>query len=496
MADRVGSTMIHLDKSAYLAARQCARRLWLASFAPERATPPDAAVALRLERGREIGRRARALFPGGVLGGDDATAIARTRALVADPGVPAIFEAAFEHDGVRVHIDVLERLRDGTWGLREVKSSTRVKETHLDDVAVQRFVLDRCGVPTWSVEIVHVDRAYVRGGAGIDWHRYFTRVEVATEVAMRLADVPAHLDMMRAVLARAAVPDVEPSPHCRAPRRCEFWAHCTREKPDDWIYRLPRIDASLFAALRAAGVQRIGDIAGEVVLTPAQSRARDVWRRGERWVSRDLASALERFGPPAAYLDFETIAPAVPLYPGTRPYEDVPVQWSLHRIDASGGARHDEFLADGAADPRRAFVESLLAALADEDGPIIVYSDYEARMLAGLAATFPEHAAALGRVVARLADLLPVVREHVYDARFAGSFSLKSVAPALVPEFGYGDLDGIADGAAATAALYRRATETGDDERTRRALLAYCARDTEALVRLHRRLRALGTTGR
>src|SRR5262249_27212222 len=165
--------------------------------------------------------------------GGPGRAPARPRQLMADRNVGAIFEAAFEHAGVRVRVDVLERLGPRTWGLREVKQGASVKDVYLDDAAVQRFVVEGAGVRLRSIEIVHVDRAYVRGDDGIDWQRFFCRADVKAETAALLPDVPARVREFRRVLARRAAPEMEPSPHCFDPYDCEFWDHCTAAKPVD-----------------------------------------------------------------------------------------------------------------------------------------------------------------------------------------------------------------------------------------------------------------------
>jgi hypothetical protein len=486
-----------LSKSKYLGGCQCPRRLWLGTFAPELASEPDGADNAWLALGTDIGRHAHALFPGGVLVDTDSwrhgDAVARTRALLGDPSVPAIFEGAFVHAGVSIRVDVLERLPGGVWGLREVKSGLRVRDIHLHDAGAQRFVLEGNGMRVPSVEIVHLDRAYVRGEGDVDWPRLFTRVDVSTEVACVLSGVPARVEALHRVLARADPPAVEPDDHCFSPHACEFWAHCTREKPADWVYRLPGWPKPV-AELRAAGVERIVDIPDDFPLSPLQARARDVMRSGREFVGDDLVAALGALGPPAAYLDFETISPAVPLYPGTRPYERIPFQWSLHEVDATGALAHRELLADGRHDPRREFSEQLLEALEGSATPVVVYSSYEAGVLAELASTFSDLAAKLDALRARLVDLLPVVRRGIYHLAFGGSFSLKAVAPALIEGFGYGDLEQIAGGGAASAAFLRVASgavsDPEEEARLRGALRVYCERDTLALVELHRALRA------
>jgi hypothetical protein len=486
-----------LSKSKYIPGLQCLRRLWLACHQPDLATPLTASRAAVLDQGSEIGRRARSLFADGVLVDQEAwehgQATARARQLMADPGVGAIFEAAFEHAGVRVRVDVLERLGPRTWGLCEVKQGASVKDVNLDDTAVQRFVVEGAGVRLRSIEIVHVDREYVRGDDGIDWNRFFRRTDVRAETAALLPDIPARVRELRRVLAKQAEPGTEPSLHCFEPYDRPFWAHCTVAKPVDWIVGgLPNLSGRRLDRLRAAGIDRISEIPDDFRLTATQERVRAAWLSGGLHVEPGLAAALRRTGPPADYLDFEIAFPAIPLYAGMRPYDQVPFQWSLHRVDHAGRVLHREFLADAHSDPRPEFARTLLAALRHRKTPVMVWSSFESARLGEVAAALPEHAREIAGVQARLVDLLPIVRQHVAHQDFAGSFSLKQVAPVLAPAFGYDDLDGVSDGGEASQALVRLAlgaVESAEDEATlRRALLAYCARDTLALLEVHRAL--------
>lgn len=510
-----------LSKTRYVAGLQCPKRLWLLVHGRDAAAPRDAAGAAILALGHRVGLRAHALFPGGVLVEDGARrgdeALAETRALLGDATVPAIFEAVLEHDGVRVHVDALERLGGGAFGLREVKAATGVKAHYLDDVAVQRYVLEGAGLRVPSVELVHVDSSYVRGTEGVEPRRLFRRAELAETAELRDASerVAGDVAAQHRLLASEKAPDVAPGRHCHGPVSCEFFAHCTAGKPEDWVYWLPRAGARL-EALQALGVERIAEIPDDFALTALQARVREAHRSGRPFVSADLASALAPFGPPTLYLDFEAFMPAEPLYEGTRPYQTLPFQWSLHRVDAvsvhavdsvsvdpvdsTGVATHCGFLADGRDDPRRTVAESLLEAAAASDAPIVVWSGYESRVLGELAAALPDLAAPLTALRARLRDLAAVTRGSVYHPGFGGSFSIKDVAPALVPGFGWADLagaTGIADGTTAAFAFERIAAGESsalEEASVRAALLEYCRRDTEALVAVHRALRELAKT--
>lgn len=462
------------SKRAYLDWLQCEKRAHLARHAPELAGEVSSGLEAILEQGSEVGRAAHGLFPGGVLvdteGITHEAAAARTRALLEDASVPAIFEGAFEHAGVRIRSDVLERRPDGRFVLCEVKSATRPRPEHEPDLAIQLWVLRGAGVDVADCELVHVNSRFVRNEGPIDWSAFFARRPCTERIVARLDAVARHVPALLRTLAEARPPPVEPGAHCRKPRACEFWSHCTASKPPAFFLRHVRPPADVRRRwLRAAEEER-------------------------SWISPRLGDLLAPASPPVWHLDFEALLPAIPLYPGTRPYQAVAFQWSLHRLEADGRTRHRELLADGRADPRREVAEGLLAALGGGDEPIVVYSPYESRMLRDMARRHPDLADALGELDARLFDLLPVARSGLYHPAFHGSFSLKVVAPILAPHVAYDDLEEIAEGTAAAGAFVRLASGEADaqeEARLRRALLAYCERDTLALMEVHRALRKL-----
>jgi hypothetical protein len=492
---------VYLSKSTYIAGCQCPRRLWLKLHAPELGSASDSGHEIRIQGGKDVGRLAWDLFPGGVPVEEPpwghSRALKHTRALLRDEGVPAIFEATCEAEGLRVRVDVLERVPGG-WALHEVKSGTRAKSVHLDDIAVQWFVLERSGLALGSARLLVLEPRYVRGEECLDVSRLFATTDVTAEVRERAARVPRRAQSLQRLLRRSRAPRIEPDHHCFEPYICEFWAHCTRDKPDDWVWRLPRLGRRAFSSLRSAGVERIRDIPRQVPLSPEQERIREVVCSGHAFVSPALGSALAALGPPAWHLDFETLSPAIPLYPGTRPYETVPFQWSLHRVRSDRTLEHHEFLAGGRADPREELATRLLDVVSDSKEPVLVYSGYEARCLSELATVLPRLRRPLRRLRVRLVDLLEVVRDHVYHPAFRCSYSLKQVAPALVPGFRYEHLGPITRGDQAAQEFTRIASgECAPDVEAslRRALLAYCEHDTLALVRLHEALRGLAVGG-
>jgi predicted RecB family nuclease len=404
-----------------------------------------------------------------------------------------------EADGACARIDLLEPQASGRSALIALANAIRPGESALDDLAFTLALARRAGIDVESASVLHWNPDCARGVAEPPARALAKRTVVTREVEFLARDVPARIAALREVLEREDEPEVEPSPHCRRPEPCPFLSRCTAAKPDDWIGFLPGLRQPESDALRERGVTRMGELPEDATAPPAQVNARAACARGGTFAAPDLARRLEAFAPEADALDFEAILPEVPLFPGTRPLEAVPFQWSAHLASGDGRVEHAEFLAEAHRDPRRSFAESLLAAFRGRERPIAVYSDFEAETLAALGRAFPELEPELARLRARLRDLLPVVRRSVYHPAFRGSFGLKRIAPVLVPGFGFDDLGALSDGGAAARAWHEMALGEADAERTARlraALSAYCARDSLALVRVLEALRGLAKDAR
>jgi hypothetical protein len=457
---------------------------------PELATPSDEQTQARLEMGIEIGELARESFPGGALVNVEslgiAGALARTSDLLDDPEVPAIFEGMVEFDGVRVRVDILERAGENTWRLCEVKSSTQVKEDHLDDVAIQAYVLAGAGISLERSELMHINSQYVYPGGDLDLSQLFLRRDVTLEVAARQSEIPSRLAAMREVLAASSAPAIEPDHHCFDPYDCPFWDHCTQAKPARWVFYLPG-GRRTFQELVSREIQTIDEIPASFRLTGIQQRMKN----NVEWIGPGLKEELAAFRYPIHHLDFETFMPAIPRYANTRPYQTIPFQWSNHIGSRDGQMRHEQYLCTDSKDPREEFARTLLESIGRE-GRICVYSGYEARILKELADAFPRLRPELEGAIERFWDLLSVVRAHYYHPAFAGSFSIKSVLPAVVPGLAYDDLE-IREGGMASLQYYRMIFEVTDPQEKARlgtALLKYCERDTLAMVELRKALLA------
>jgi predicted RecB family nuclease len=481
-----------LSKSRFCAGKQCLKRLYWLSHPPGEFVPKtDPTVESILRQGQDVGALAQRRYPGGVLVEEDYTrqaeAEAKTRRLLADPSVPAIYEAAFTHEGVRIRVDVLERIAGGAWRMIEVKSSTAVRAYHLDDVAIQTWVLRGCGVDVRESCLLHIDRGYVYAGGDYDLETLFACESLDGETDPLQSSIPEELDKQRRVLQEAQPPIIEAGPQCTEPYTCEFWDLCNEDPPADWVGILPGARGKKLQAFAERGIERIGEIPADFPLTERQRFALESIRAGEPRFRPGLRDVLERLPWPRLYMDFETVFPALPRFSGMRPYDQLPFQWSVHTQAGPGApVEHAEFLATTPGDPREAFLSSLLDALGTE-GPIIVYNaQFEDQRLVELAGACPQYRNRVAAVRERLWDLLPVMRAYVYHPAFRGSYSLKSVLPAFVPAMAYDGLD-IAAGDHAGLAYERLIHDDMPPEERARlvtALKTYCGQDTLGLLRL------------
>jgi predicted RecB family nuclease len=482
-----------LSKSRFLAGCQCLKKLYLQYHQPEMAAEPDEVKQAKFDQGHEVGMLATQAFPGGIIVEEGwhnlGEAMARTRDLMSDKTVPAIFEATFSYQGVLVRVDVLQRLPGNQWRLIEVKSTGRVKDEHYQDVAVQKYVLEGCGLEVSQSTLMHLNRDYVYDGVTLDLDQLFAIEDLSEEIVGLVEAVPGKLISMREALAQAEPPMVDPGDQCSNPYECDFFELCNEEPPEHWIGYLPGIRKTTIRELLAQGVQLIHEIPEDFGLSDVQRRACLCVTNGRPFFSPELLKDLQELRYPLYYMDFETFNPAIPRYAGMRPFDHIPFQWSVHVRLPGGQLEHYEFLAEDGSDPREPFIKSLLPILEDAGGNghvVAYYASFETGRLDDLATWLPQYAPRIEGIKKRLWDLHPVVRQNVYHPDFYGSFSLKVVLPALVPHMTYEGMD-IADGIAAGIAydkMIKDSLPKSEKKHLRDALLQYCGQDTLAMVEL------------
>lgn len=479
-----------LSKSRIQSGRQCHKRLWLELRDPKTSRWTASAQA-RLDEGTRFGDLARDLLGGGVLISADhrhpGEALAQTAAQLARPrtGAPMLFEPSFAHEGVRVRVDAFQRHGDRDT-LIEVKSTTAVKTEHLWDCAIQTWVARGAGRNVTRVMHGHVDTHFIYRTEG-DYRGLLQLVDITAEVEALMPHIPRIVEELKQV-SMGPMPAIATGAGCLSPYECPFLAHCRATEPpgpEFPIDVLPRARA-LIDRLAKAGYRDLRDVPDSELRNPKHRLIASATRSGEAFVSDDLPRVLAEIGYPRSYLDFESITFVVPRWLGTRPFQQLPFQYSLHTESASGTMRHDAFLDISGQSPLRGFVESLLDTIT-RTGPVIVWNRaFEGARLRELARLFPEHAEGLMAIMDRMVDMLPIYRHHYYHREMRASWSIKAVLPTIAPDLDYGALE-VADGGGAQVAYMRAidsSTATEDRQRLRAQMLAYCERDTLAMVRL------------
>lgn len=480
-----------LSKSKLLAFRQCPKRLWLEVHQPQLREDSGATQA-SFATGHQVGDIARQLYDPHQQGqlidpqaeGFDA-AFARTQHLLQSR--KPIFEAGFRAEGALAFADVLLPVGK-KWRMVEVKSSTSVKDYHRDDAAVQSFVARACGVPLQSIALAHIDSQWTYPGHG-DYRGLLVEADLTEEAFARTEEVRGWIAQAQAVAARKTAPHIATGAQCSSPYECGFVAHCQSQEPqaEHPVHWLPRRSQALKAHIDEHDIAELRDVP-DGLLNATQQRVKAATLSGRAFFDQGAAAqALAAHKLPGCFIDFETIQFAVPVWPSTRPYQQMPFQFSVHRLGRTGQVKHQAFLDLSGNNPSRPFAQALIAACGQR-GPVFVYNAaFETSRIRELAECHPRLAPALHAINERIVDLLPIARQHYYHPSQQGSWSIKAVLPALCPDLHYDQLDGVQDGGAAQQAYLEAiapATQAPRKAELERQLLAYCHLDTWAMVRL------------
>lgn len=306
------------------------------------------------------------------------------------------------HEGILVRADVLGR-RKGRHALVELKASTEPKPHHAFDCAVQAYVIEGSGLRLGEIALAHVNSEFVYPGGGDD--RGLLRVaDIGTEARAAVSEAPKLAASLRKVLA-GKEPDVRPGRHCDYPYPCPFIEHC---EPGDYPVRILPRSPELIERLRAEGYRDLRDVPGEAIRSRAAHRVWQATRSGSVFLDPELRATLRSLGYPRHYLDFETIRFVVPIWKGTRPYEQLPFQWSLHIEYRNGRLAHREFL-DTSGEPRmekaaRALLEGSARKVRRHLRPVREHGAPGARR------ALPRLAAPLEQLAARIVDILYFAR--------------------------------------------------------------------------------------
>ncbi|MBN2468541.1 MAG: DUF2779 domain-containing protein [Deltaproteobacteria bacterium] len=483
-----------LSKSLFMRGRQCLKSLYLHKYHPDlrdEITPAQEAI---FQTGHTVGRYAQNLFPGGVeipYEGLSITQQLRQTAYAIQAGGRTLYEAAFQFNGVFVKVDILHRGEQG-WELYEVKASGELKPEHVDDVAIQCYVVAGAGLPLTKASLVYINKEYVRRG-DIDVAELFV-VEDLTGTVSEIQDlIPDRINQMREML-RGEMPSIDIGPQCSDPYDCDFRGQCWKDIPEESIFSIRGRLPNRFELYRE-GIVQLQDIPRDILSASQLIQVEGTLEKKNVINREGLREFLSTLWFPLCFLDFETTyMMPIPLFDETRPYQQVPFQYSLHLSERENGELlHYEFLADPGTDPRRDLLESLLERIPDNACILCYNMAFEKGRLSDCKTWFPEHAEKIDTFIENIQDLMvPFRKKDVYQWQMNGSYSIKNVLPALIPEMSYEGM-AINSGDMASSAWFAMAEMNDPEEREkkRRALLEYCKLDTLAMVKILEKLRTL-----
>jgi hypothetical protein len=479
-----------ITKSRYMYGLQCLKLLWLAVHDPRSLSPPDGTTQRIFDQGHQVGEVARRLFADGIEipSADFKNNLKVSRELLSRR--KPLYEAGFISQDLYCRVDILLPGGEDGWDILEVKSATSPKDENFHDLSFQKLCCQRAGLEVRRCLLAYINNQYVRRGE-INPTELFKIEDVSEAVSEAGAGLEERLERIEAVLATKTCPEEIVGIRCQNPYACPVES-CWKELPNNNILTLLRGGSRCFDFLNR-GIFFIRDLPGGEKLTPAQQIQKWCDVNNQPYVDKPaIRDFLATINDPVSFLDFETFSPAIPLFDGTRPYQKIPFQYSLHALKGRQ-ISHAAFLAEGAGDPRPELLRRLKQDLAGA-GSILVYNQsFEEGVLEELGRDFPAEGAWIDQAVSRLRDLYQPFRDlDYYHPSQAGSLSLKKVMPALAG-LSYAGL-AIREGDQASSAYLQMASTdicAVEKSRIRADLLKYCALDTEGMMELLEKLRKL-----
>jgi len=484
-----------LSKSSFIRGLQCDKSLYLYKHHYKLKDPTPSSLQAVFDQGTSIGLLAQELFPHGVDASPEnhfkmAESVGKTLDFISQ-GQTVIYEATFLYDDVLAALDILVNDEDG-WKAYEVKSSTKVSDTYVKDAAIQYYTIKNSGLDLKDISIVYINNQYVKNGE-IDINELFMIESVYDQVLDFLPRIPNEVRRLKDVIESPDIPPVDIGPHCSDPYDCDFKGTCWKHIPEYSVFDISRLNKDKKFDLYKQGIISLNQIdLGQTDLNPNQVLQVQSELSGSVHIDlNEIRNFTNGLNYPLYFLDFETIGPAIPIYNGSRPYEQLVFQYSLHiRETPTSEIEHREYLADPTEDPRVGFIEQLIQDC-DSKGDILVYNiGFERGKINGLIEAFPQYILELSGIVGRLKDLMtPFQQKWYYTPEMKGSYSIKSVLPALIPELSYNDLE-IKDGGTASNTFLSivNGTFQGDLQVARKQLLEYCKLDTYAMVKILEKL--------
>lgn len=480
-----------LSKSTFIKGMQCHKALYLNKYHKELKEEISSQQEAVFSQGTKVGELAQQLFPGGV----DCTpesyfnfqeAVIRTMKEI-EKGTKIIYEAAFQFNGVLAVLDILVKDKSG-WKAYEVKSSTGITETYELDATIQYYAITNSGVDLKDISIIYINNEYIKSGP-IDINQLFKIESVKENVIQLLPGIPNQVEELKKVLTQKDIPTVDIGPHCGSPYPCDFAGHCWKAIPEYSIFNISNLRETKKFDLYNKNIINFKDIPEDYPLNDNQWIQVNSELNNETIINREkIREFVNDLKYPLSFMDFETFKTAIPIFDKTRPYQALVFQYSLHILPTNNGElQHKEYLAEvDGSDPRIRFIEQLINDCGKK-GDILVYNiGFERGKLNDLAVAFPNYSISINKIIDRLKDLMVLFQQRwYYTPSMWGSYSIKKVLPAMVPELSYDDLN-IGEGGTASDTFSSLLTGEfeGDVVQTRRELLEYCKMDTFAMVKI------------
>lgn len=492
---------MNLSKSLYTKGIQCQKALWLKKYNKEVLTPPDDSALARFETGNVVGDLACELFPNGVeipytTNFDE---MIKQTAKYIDDGIKYIYEATFNFNGILVLVDVLEIHEDGSVSIYEVKSSSSVKDIYVHDTSIQYYILEQLGFSIVSANVVHINSSYVRGD-DLELDELFTIADVSEEVLALQENIPNTLQEFETILEdKINEPNIDIGKHCHNPYVCDAKDYCWKTQraiPEYSIFNIFNLGSKKQVELYNQGIKNIEDIPDDFAMTANQSQAVENYKSKETFINKEkLKEFVDTLTYPIYHLDFETFQQAIPEFKGISPYQQIPFQYSLHIEYEDGRLEHKEYLAKDGIDPREQIAKRLCSDI-PSDVTVLAYNmSFEKGVIKKLADLYPELSTHLLSINENIKDLMiPFQQKYYVTPSMNGSYSIKYVLPALVPQFAeaYKELDGVQNGSQAMNAFANMSMMEDDEkQKMRTSLLEYCKLDTLAMVKILEKLKGI-----
>jgi hypothetical protein len=479
--------MALLTKSKYMVGLSCPKYLWMMFHDLDKIPEFDVATEYIIKQGNIIGHLAKKLFPQGVdvQEEDFKKNLQQTKELLKKK--KSIFEAGIIAGKLYARADVLVPVGNA-WDIIEVKGSTKVKDEHIHDVSFQKHVYEKAGLKIRKCFLLHINNEFVKDGK-IDPEKLLLQEEITAEVNEAIVGISERIDEMMEIVNNDEAPDVCIGNGCNNGLDCVS-EDCWSFLPEGHVFELYRGGKKSLELLEAE-IFSIKDIPDEFKLNGKQKIQQKCAKSGKTHTNKEgIKKFLKSLNYPLYYLDFETFMTAVPLYDGTKPYQQIPFQFSLH-VDDGKEVKHFEFLHNSQEDPREQFLLEMKKVLGDSGSIVVFNQSFEIARLKELAVVFPTYKGWVDSVIKRIVDLLVPFRNFdYYNPEQKGSCSIKAVLPAVVGK-GYKDLN-IDNGSLASVTYYQEISSKGTlDNQTKEDLLKYCCLDTEGMMWIVEDLRGI-----